>query len=103
MKRSPDYSDRRSDFYLAICIASFKQDNKVCISFKDNYLGIDLAKRESQVFGLYKRFHDHVDGKGLGLYMVKTQVESLGGKISVLGEVNKGTEFLIKFENNKHP
>ena len=67
--------------------------------FKDNGLGIDLQNLSEQVFGLYKRFHtDRAEGKGMGLYMVKTQVESMGGKISVSSEVNKGTEFKIEFE-----
>ncbi|WP_221393014.1 PAS domain S-box protein [Dyadobacter sp. NIV53] len=68
------------------------------ISFKDNGMGIDLVKNEGQVFGLYKRFHQHVEGKGMGLFMVRTQVEILGGTVSVSSEVNKGTEFLIRFQ-----
>jgi len=79
-------------------IRSARIDNMVRLIFKDNGLGIDLEKRGTQVFGLYKRFHWHVEGKGMGLYMVKAQVESLGGKISVKSEVNKGTEFTIAFE-----
>ena len=58
---------------------------------------MDLEKQSDQVFGLYKRFHTHVEGKGLGLFMVKAQVEKLGGKISVKSEVNKGAEFKIEF------
>ena len=72
--------------------------NKIGLSFKDNGLGIDLARRKDQIFGLYKRFHFHTEGKGIGLFMVKTQVETLGGTISVISEVNKGTEFRIEFD-----
>mgnify|MGYP001238904614 CR=1 FL=1 len=71
------------------------------IIFKDNGLGIDLKHKGDQVFGLYKRFHSHTEGKGMGLYMVKTQVETLGGKITVESEVNKGTMFKIEFEHVK--
>ena len=64
----------------------------------DNGLGIDLKKKGDQIFGLYKRFHsDRAEGKGMGLYMVKTQVETMGGSISIKSEVNKGTEFKIEF------
>ena len=49
------------------------------------------------MFGLYKRFHNHVEGKGIGLFMVKTQVETLGGKINISSKVDKGTEFSIEF------
>ena len=61
-------------------------------------MGIDLKETGEQVFGLYKRFHTDIEGKGMGLFMVKTQVETLGGKISVKSDVNKGTEFKIEFE-----
>ncbi|PQJ10059.1 hypothetical protein CJD36_015280 [Flavipsychrobacter stenotrophus] len=81
-------------------IRSTKKDKKVVLTFKDNGLGIDLVTKGEQVFGLYKRFHYHTEGKGIGLYMVKTQVETLGGRIRVNSEVNKGTEFTIEFEIN---
>ena len=88
---------RRADVPPVIDIKSSKINNKVILTFKDNGLGIDLNRRGKQVFGLYKRFHSHAEGKGVGLYMVKTQVETLGGKISIQSEVNKGTEFTIEF------
>ncbi|PQJ09769.1 hypothetical protein CJD36_017735 [Flavipsychrobacter stenotrophus] len=84
-----------------IRIVSVKLEDRLQIIFQDNGLGIDLAKRGGEVFGLYKRFHNHVDGKGMGLYMVKTQVESLGGKITVVSEINKGTKFIIEFTMTK--
>jgi PAS domain S-box-containing protein len=90
---------RREGIKPVIEVASIKEKNKITLVFKDNCLGIDLAKKGEQVFGLYKRFHTHTEGKGMGLYMVKTQVETLGGKISVSSEVNKGTEFRIEFDN----
>lgn len=80
-------------------IKSNLQEKGFRIVFRDNGLGIDLDKRGDQVFGLYKRFHFHTEGKGMGLYMVKTQLESLGGKVSIKSEVNVGTEVTIEFEN----
>lgn len=78
-------------------ISSSVSDGKLALSFKDNGMGIDLPRKREQLFGLYKRFHHHVEGKGMGLFMVKTQVEILGGTISVFSEVNRGTEFVIEF------
>ncbi len=49
------------------------------------------------MFGLYNTFHDNEDARGVGLFLVKNQVESLGGKISVESEVNVGTSFNILF------
>jgi signal transduction histidine kinase len=66
------------------------------IKIADNGMGIDLDKKDmQQIFGLYKRMHLHVEGKGLGLYLVKTQVESLHGKIEVCSKVDVGTEFTL--------
>jgi len=78
-------------------IKSKKENGKVILRFKDNGLGIDMKTKEDKIFGLYNRFHSHIDGKGIGLFMVKTQVETLGGKITVISELNKGTEFTIEF------
>jgi len=87
---------RQKDVAPAIEIQTAQYPNKIILSYKDNGIGIDLAANGGDVFGLYKRFHTHVEGKGMGLYMVKAQVEALGGKISVQSEVNKGTEFKIE-------
>ncbi|WP_445752852.1 sensor histidine kinase, partial [Polaribacter sp.] len=89
---------RHADRTPVIEIKSKKVESKIILKFKDNGLGFDNIKSVNQVFGLYKRFHKHVEGKGLGLFMVKSQVESLGGKISVESELNVGTEFTIEFK-----
>lgn len=81
-----------------VTIRSSSIDNKVRLSFKDNGIGIDMQTSGKHLFGLYKRFHFHIQGKGMGLYMVKTQVDALDGKITVDSEVDKGTEFTIEFE-----
>jgi PAS domain S-box-containing protein len=80
-----------------ITISSAISQEGLLIKFKDNGSGMDLKKINGQLFGLYKRFHPHIEGKGMGLFMVKTQVEALGGKISITSEVQKGTEFIIQF------
>ncbi len=88
---------RSQDNSTVIKIESHYVKNKLQLIFTDNGMGIDLKKNQGQVFGLYKRFHPKIEGKGMGLYMVKTQVEALGGTISVKSEENKGTEFIIEF------
>lgn len=87
------------DKQTLIKIKSKKENGKIILTFKDNGLGINMKTKGDKIFGLYNRFHSHVEGKGMGLYMVKTQVESLGGKITIASELNKGTEFTIVFEN----
>lgn len=90
---------RKTDEAPVINIKSNYIDNKTVLVFSDNGIGIDLKENGDKVFGLYKRFQTNVEGKGMGLYMVKTQVETLGGRISIKSELNAGTEFTLEFEN----
>jgi len=64
---------------------------------KDNGKGIDLGKVKDKIFLLYQRFDLEVEGKGLGLFMAKTQVEAMGGKIMIESEVDKGSSFIVTF------
>jgi PAS domain S-box-containing protein len=91
---------RQKDIDPVIKIKSEVINGEMIISFQDNGLGIDLKKKGKHLFGLYKRFHHHVEGKGMGLFMVKTQVEMLGGKIVADSTVDKGTEFRILFRSD---
>jgi len=88
---------RRPDFPAMIHVSSKIEKGRLILEFSDNGIGIDLERHHSQLFGLYKRFHPHIEGKGMGLYMVKMQVEQLHGKITVESEVDKGTTFKIVF------
>lgn len=78
-----------------INISSNTDGEKVIIIFEDNGAGIDLKKNAENLFGLYKRFDFDKDGKGLGLFMVKSQIESLGGNINVKSKLGEGTKFII--------
>jgi PAS domain S-box-containing protein len=84
---------------LKISITAEQIDHQAILTFKDNGIGIDLERNKDKVFGLYQRFHNYPDSKGLGLYLVKSQVETMGGTISIDSEVNKGTTFTITFKN----
>jgi signal transduction histidine kinase len=86
---------------LEIKIQTAQEGRFLCITVQDNGMGMELNQTTKQkLFGLYQRMHDHVEGKGLGLYMVKTQIEALGGKIGVESELNKGTTFTVYFPKN---
>lgn len=80
-------------------IKTVNADGGIKLYFSDNGLGIDLQRNKDKIFGLYQRFHDHADSKGLGLYMVHSQIRAMGGAIDVESEVDKGTTFIITFKN----
>jgi len=83
---------------LRIFVSSKEIGDTIILVFKDNGIGIDLERNKDKIFGLYQRFHNYPDSKGLGLYLVKSQVESMGGSIVVESEVDKGTTFTITFK-----
>jgi PAS domain S-box-containing protein len=87
---------RKQQSHCLIEIKSRMANNTIELIFTDNGMGIDLMKQGDHVFGLYKRFHRNIEGKGMGLFMVKTQVRTLGGKISIQSTVGQGTEFTIQ-------
>ena len=73
------------------------------LHIKDSGIGMD----EAMIKKLFEKFSkagrkgtSGEESTGLGLYIVKTLVEKIGGSVEVLSEVNKGTEFVIKVPLN---
>lgn len=89
---------RSQDKNPKISIKAVEKENFVNLVIKDNGIGIDLDKNGDKIFGLYQRFHDYPDSKGLGLYLVKSQIEAMGGSIEVESQVGKGTQFTLTFK-----
>lgn len=83
---------------LQIDLSLVSEDGYQILLFKDNGIGINLEKFGDKVFGMYKTFHGNADAKGMGLYIVKTQIEALGGKIEVESEVDVSTTFKVYFK-----
>ena len=71
------------------------------LSFTDNGVGIDVKKNKERLFGMYNTFHGNKDAKGLGLYIIKTQIEAMKGKIEVESERDRGTTFKVYFLNDR--
>ena len=76
-------------------------DDQIILSVRDNGLGIDLEKHKDDLFKIRKVFHFHPDAKGFGLYITKTQVETMGGKLWVESELGKGSTFFVAFKNQE--
>jgi PAS domain S-box-containing protein len=73
------------------------QEKYTMLSVSDNGLGLDLKRHGSQLFGMYKKFHNNEDARGFGLYITKSQVEAMGGKIEVESQEGKGSTFKVYF------
>lgn len=69
----------------------------IVLTVQDNGLGIN-KKNQKKIFAMFKRFHDHVEGSGIGLYIVKRIIDNAGGKIKVESEVGKGSTFKVYFK-----
>jgi PAS domain S-box-containing protein len=63
---------------------------------QDNGLGLTEGQ-QTKLFGLFERLHTHVEGTGVGLYMVKKMVENAGGTISVQSQAGEGSTFALWF------
>lgn len=68
----------------------------IMLAVADNGLGINMAD-EDKIFSMFKRLHDHVEGSGIGLYIVKRIVENAGGRIEVESRLGEGSIFKIYF------
>jgi len=89
---------KKEDEDLHISLKTYKNGNgQTVLECKDNGLGINLELHGQKIFGLYKTFHNHKNAHGVGLFLVKTQVESQGGLISVESAEGKGSTFRIIF------
>jgi signal transduction histidine kinase len=75
---------------------TFQMNGHIYMIFEDNGIGIDLERYGDKVFGMYKTFHKNTDAKGIGLFITRSQVESLGGTIKIESTVNVGTKFTLK-------
>ncbi|WP_207492388.1 two-component regulator propeller domain-containing protein [Aridibaculum aurantiacum] len=86
---------------LVINISTYcSDDGKVVLTFSDNGIGLNVEQYKDRLFGFHQRFHEEKEGKGLGLFIIKSQVNALGGKVEVQSEVAKGTTFIITFHHN---
>ncbi|MGI4020550.1 MAG: ATP-binding protein [Janthinobacterium lividum] len=79
-------------------LSSYKNSTgNVVLECTDNRLGIDMKRYGAKLFGLYTSFHPPLSGCRVGLYLIKTQIKSLGGRISVHNQVGIGSTFQVIF------
>ncbi|MBO9660345.1 MAG: sensor histidine kinase, partial [Chitinophagaceae bacterium] len=91
----------RSELPLAITVQTEPTKKGVRLTYTDNGVGIDLSRNASNIFKPFRRLTTQGEGKGIGLYMIKTMVENNGGSVQVMSKPGKGTTFvfdLVKYE-----
>lgn len=81
-----------------ISLTCFEEDGQQVLKVSDNGIGIDLNKHGNKIFGIYQTFNGNTDARGLGLFITKNQIESMGGKIVVESAVNQGATFKVYFK-----
>jgi len=86
---------RSPDRNLRVVATSKTVDGKVVLEIMDNGLGFDVHLHREKMFKLYKRFHTHVEGRGIGLYLIKAQIEVLHGSIEVESQLGHGSLFRV--------
>ncbi|NJB37994.1 ATP-binding protein [Croceivirga sp. JEA036] len=90
---------RNPEVPLIIKINVFQNREQIVIRIEDNGIGMRLTpERKKKIFDMYGRLSGKSEGKGLGLYLVKTQVEAMFGKIDVESELNIGTTMILHFK-----
>ena len=88
---------RHPDRTPTIDLFSYHEDGANFLLVRDNGSGIDLEKHGDELFHIYQTFHDSENAVGIGLFIIKNQIETLQGTITVESTVGEGTTFRIRF------
>ncbi|WP_324671506.1 PAS domain-containing sensor histidine kinase [Hymenobacter sp. GOD-10R] len=88
---------RHLDRVPAVQLRSWRATDYVVLEVQDNGLGLDLAQDKERLFAMFQRLHTHVEGTGVGLYMVKRILENAGGRIEVDSQLGQGSTFRVYF------
>jgi PAS domain S-box-containing protein len=93
-------SDKRN---AKVILQSVHTKTELKILIGDNGIGINIEKYKKQLFEIYQTFHGthREDSRGVGLYITKTQMEALGGRIDVESKLDEGTTFILTFKKQK--
>lgn len=80
-----------------ILIQTEKADDYTLMTITDNGLGMSISDK-NKIFIMFKRLHTHVEGTGVGLYIVKKIIDNMGGKIEVESTLGEGSVFKVYFK-----
>jgi signal transduction histidine kinase len=87
---------RSAERELVINFHTYQLDQFIVLEVEDNGLGIS-PKQQQKLFSMFRRFHSHIEGTGVGLYIIKRLIENYGGKIEVDSKEGTGSTFRVYF------
>ncbi len=88
---------RHPDRPPVIHLSARQEGDRINLVVEDNGSGLDTQLLGDRIYGFYQRFHPTEEGRGLGLYLIKTHLESLGATIRADGRPNVGLRLTISF------
>lgn len=95
MNESPDYKEHRE-----LMFGIYSRPDAVLITVDDTGSGI---REQDMEFIFENGYSTKGEGRGTGLYQVKTMVENFGGKITVESQEGVGSSFSVSFtKENKN-
>ena len=82
-----------------VTVTSNVTNNNIVITVEDNGYGIEKNNLQRIFDRFYRtpKARAHTNGSGLGLSLVKQQINQIGGQIDVKSQINKGTTFFVSF------
>lgn len=86
---------------LRVEVTSTARDGVVELVFRDNGQGLDTERAGDRLFGLQRRYHAGSGGTGVGLYLVKSQLEAFGGSIRAKSWLGQGLQLTLRFPESK--
>ncbi|MBI1768354.1 MAG: hypothetical protein HYR67_08265 [Bacteroidetes bacterium] len=98
ISNSVKYSDDRK--WSSINISSLRTDDSVQIAFSDNGIGFDAESQREKLFKPFSRLNSKREGKGLGLYLVKIEMDSMNGGVGIQSQIDVGTTVTLTFQQD---
>jgi signal transduction histidine kinase len=83
---------------LNLNLTASETHDEIILKIKDNGLGFDEKMAKGKLFVFYQRMHSQIEGKGLGLQLVRNIMDSHNGQVHFMSEAGSGSTFLLNFK-----